>query len=450
MVARKAAYAVGKAAAYAAGNAVACSVVCALLCLPLLLPAARRPQYGGSLRIETSASFENLDPSESPADSADAAAKEKILTQVFETLVQLDADGQPHPELATSWAHDAARKKWLFTIRPNVTLHNGTTWDPPGGVIAIDDHRPIDEILRTLAKPQSAIAVHMPDGTLEGTGPFRVTRWEPRKAITLEAFDRYWGGRPYLDQIDIRMGRPPHDQGLDFDLGKADIVEIPLTDVKRIQQRGGKVALSPPVETLALVFDNPNPELDRVREALGWSIDRPAIHSVLLQKQGEISGALLPQWLSGYAFLFDRDRNVAKAKELAPNPPPLTLVYDKQNALIRSIADRIMLNASDAGIAIRAATGASGDIHIALLRIRSLDPRVALEDLAAALQAPTVGTASSDPANLFAMERALIAVRRLIPLFQLPVAVELNADVRNWSPRQARWHDVWMGERSRP
>jgi MarR-like DNA-binding transcriptional regulator SgrR of sgrS sRNA len=397
-----------------------------------------------------SASFDNLDPAESPTDSADAAAKEKILAQVFETLVRIDAEGQPHPLLATSWIHDVARKKWVFTLRTNIALHNGAAWDPPGGVVAVDDRRPIEEILRNLAKPQSAIAVHMPDGTIEGTGPFRVTHWAPRKSITLEAFDRYWGGRPFLDQIDIGMGRSQHDQGLDFDLGKADVVEIPLTDVKRIQQRGGKVSLSQPVETLALVLDNPKPDLDRVREALAWSIDRPAIHGVLLQKQGEISGALLPQWLSGYAFLFDRDRNVAKAKELAANAPPLTLAYDKQNALIRSIADRVMLNASDAGIAIHPATGASGDIHIALLRIRSLDPRLALEDLAAALQAPTVGTSSSEPENLYAMERALIEVRRVIPLFQLPAAVELNSDVRNWSSREASWQDIWMGERSKP
>jgi len=424
--------------------------LCLALLLPLTLAAARRPQYGGSLRIEMAASFDNLDPSESPSDGAGAAAKDNVLTQVFETLVQLDNEGRPRPLLAASWTHDPARKKWLFAVRPNVTLHNGAPWEPPGGAIAIDDRRPIEEILRNLAKPQSAIAVRMPDGTLEGTGPFRVTRWEPRKFITLEAFDHYWGGRPFLDQIEIHLGRSLHDQGLDFDLGKADAVEIPLTDVKRIQQRGARVALSLPVETLALVFDNPKPELDRVREALAWSVDRAAIHSVLLQKQGEICGALMPQWLSGYAFLFDRDRNVARAKELASNPPPLTLVYDNQSSLIRSIAERIMLNAADAGITIRPATGPAGDLHIALLQIRTFDPRLALEDLATALLSPTVGTSSSEPANLYAMERALIEVRRLIPLFQLPIAVELNADVRNWPVRQARWQDVWMDERAKP
>ena len=417
---------------------------CCLLLLALPVTAARRPQYGGSLRIQTSAVFNNLDPSESPTSGDDAAAKENIHGNVFETLVELDGAGKPQPLLAATWTHDPTRKKWLFTARPNVTLHNGAVWDPPGGVIAIDDRKPLDEILHGLAKPQNAIAVRMPDGTLEGTGPFRVAHWEAGKEITLEAFDRYWGGRPFLDQIDIRLGRPLHDQGLDFDLGKADIVETPLTELKRIQQRGGIVALSPPVETLALVFDNPKPELDRVRAALAWSIDRQAIHSVLLQKQGDISGALLPQWLSGYAFLFDLDRNVAQAKDLAANAPPLTLLYDRQSPLLRSIAERIVLNAADAGITIKPASGASGDLHLASFRIRGFDPRIALENLAGTQQAPP------EPANLYAMEKALIEVRRLVPLFQLPIAFELNPQVRNWSPRQSRWANVWMDERPKP
>ncbi len=425
-------------------------LACACLLLGLPATAARRPQYGGSLRFDTLASFDNLDPTDSPASAEDAAAKDGILGNVFETLVRLDAEGQPQPWLATSWSHDSARRKWLFAVRPNVTLHNGVAWEPPGGAIVVDDRKPLDEILRSLAKPQSAIAVRLPDGTLEGTGPFRIAHWEPRKAITLEAYEHYWGGRPFLDQIEIHLGRPLHDQGLDFDLGKSDVIEIPLTDVKRIQQRGGKVLLSPPVETLTLVFDDDKTELDRVREALAWSIDRQSIYNVLLQKQGEISGALLPQWLSGYAFLFDRDRNVAKAKELAANPAALTLAYDKTNPLLRSIAERIMLNAADAGIALKAAAGAPADVHLALLRIRSIDPRLALEDLAVALQAPPVAAVGPEPSNLYAMERALIDVRRLIPLFHLPLAYELNAQVRNWSARRANWADVWMDERSKP
>ena len=46
---------------------------------------------------------------------------------------------------------------------------------------------------------------------------------------------------------------------------------------------------------------DPKPVAD---PALALAGDRSASHAVLFQRQGEISGALLPQWLSGYAFLF--------------------------------------------------------------------------------------------------------------------------------------------------
>src|SRR5882724_1324230 len=109
-----------------------------------LLVAARRPRYGGELRVETRSS-----------DFLDGL--------VFETLVRLDERGEPMPWLATSWSHDAAGKRWVFTPRSGVTLHDGAAWSP--GMIAVADDRPIESILRDLARPKNAIKV--------ATGPFR-------------------------------------------------------------------------------------------------------------------------------------------------------------------------------------------------------------------------------------------------------------------------------------
>src|SRR5208337_4751063 len=99
---------------------------------------------------------------------------------------------------------------------------------------------------------------------------------------------------------------------------------------------------SSPVRLMALVF-GPRISDARVREALALAVDRSAIHSVLLQKQGEISGALLPQWITGYAFVFGATADVAKAQALvaavAPADRALSLAAD--DAANRSIADRI-------------------------------------------------------------------------------------------------------------
>ena len=51
------------------------------------------------------------------------------------------------------------------------------------------------------------------------------------------------------------------------------------------------------------------------REALSSS-GRGSMAGVLLQKQAEAAAALLPQWLSGYAFLFTLDTNLDRAKEM--------------------------------------------------------------------------------------------------------------------------------------
>src|SRR5260370_32545464 len=135
------------------------------------------------------------------------------------------------------------------------------------------------------------------------------------------------------------MGRSLREQAVDREVGRADVVEVPVTELRRLQQRGASVFATRPVETLALVFENAR-VMDTVREAVALAIDRTAIHNVLLQKQGEISGALLPQWLSGYAFLFAAERNVARARQLGGGQT-LGFAYDRQDSVIRSIAERI-------------------------------------------------------------------------------------------------------------
>src|SRR5271154_4224173 len=208
--------------------------------------AARRPQYGGELRIEMSAVLQNLDPSQVPADPAVVAAKERLLPEVFETLVRLDQHGEPQPWLATSWTHDAARKRWLFSVRPNVMLHNGSPWVPPNGVIEVPDDPPLEQLLRDLARPRNAIAVRADDGSLLGTGPFKIASADSGKSLILSAHSAYWGGRPYLDSIHLQMGRSLVEQTTDFELGKADVIEVPVADSRWNRQGAVRPYLSVP------------------------------------------------------------------------------------------------------------------------------------------------------------------------------------------------------------
>ena len=419
-----------------------------------LLHAERRPRYGGILRIEMQSAVATLDPAQPATDPVESAAQVRLAGQVYETLVRLDDFGEPQPLLATGWVHDVARRRWVFTPRPYVTFHNGAAWEPAGGAIYVDDRQPIEEILRTLAQPRNAVVMRNPDGTVAGTGPFRLAQWDAGKSARLEANETYWGGRPYLDQIEFRMGRTPRDQALDLELGKADVVELSPADVRRAQQRGGKLKMSAPIEIVGLLFDRSKPEMPRLRDALSLSVDRSAILTVLLQKQGEISGALLPQWLSGYAFLFSTARDLARARQLVAPTQTLSFAFDRQDPLLRSIAERIILNASEAGLTLRAVPAPTADVRLMTLRVMSLDAREALEQFAGQLQVPP--PASAPDASLYDIERALIESAGVVPLFQVPAAWQLSPAVHNWGSRQSilddRWAlaDVWVETQNKP
>src|ERR1017187_5407075 len=56
------------------------------------------------------------------------------------------------------------------------------------------------------------------------TPGFTVASWLGRRAV-LTPDDNTTGGRPFLDSVEIEMGRPLRDQALDFGLGKVDVVE---------------------------------------------------------------------------------------------------------------------------------------------------------------------------------------------------------------------------------
>jgi hypothetical protein len=195
---------------------------------------------------------------------------------------------------------------------------------------------------------------------------------------------------------------------LDLQLGKADVGELSEDTARRAQQSNLKIWASSPLTLYALKFAAPvKSQNDRtLREVLGLSIDRNAMARVLLQKQADPASSFLPQWLSGYAFLFDMESNLER-KELRASLPatalgtaqPLRVALDAGNDLSNLIAERVAVNARGAGIALQivsrttppAAGDGSGnaakpesDAQLISWRYTTLSSRDALESLAAA------------------------------------------------------------------
>ncbi len=285
------------------------------------------------------------------------------------------------------------------------------------------------------------------------TRGFAIAQWEGGHRAVYSADPGAAGGRPFLDGIEIQMGRPVHDQSIALGLGKADVVEFDPSD----PQRGAsnhKVWSSLPVRVLVLRF-SPRVEDARVREALALAVDRASIHGVMLQRQGEITGALLPQWISGEAFLFPASTDVAKARSLVAGLPAAARTFSLGAAdpANRRIADRIALNARDAGLTVTAAPpGSPGDVRLLEVRIPSADPSAALTGLASALGL-TAPARIDSPETLYAAERALLEGYRVVPLFHLPDVYGVNPRVKG-APGitplgEWRFENLWV-ESGRP
>jgi ABC-type transport system substrate-binding protein len=121
----------------------------------------------------------------------------------------------------------------------------------------------------------------------------------------------------------VTLGVPSLRQLFDLQLGKADLVELSPELVRRAIRENLRVWSSAPVTLYGLHFDDTLPAASdaKLREALALSLDRHTMANVLLQRQAEPAAALLPQWLSGYAFLFTMEKDIERAKEIRAGFP---------------------------------------------------------------------------------------------------------------------------------
>jgi len=214
-----------------------------------------------------------------------------------------------------------------------------------------------------------------------------------------------------------------------------------------------------PVELLALVFPpNSKAQDPHLREALALSIDRNPIRSVLLKGAGEPSASLLPNWMTGYSVAFSTQPDIQRAKALLAESQqsltanPLILTYDPRDPQSQIIAERIALNAREAGIIVQVSLSGAADIQLVRIALPTPDPALALRELAhrLALPAPVFhGTNIRDPSieDLYQAERALLDSKTVIPLFHLPVVSAVSARVHPWDPDPlGSWNlaDVWL------
>ena len=429
--------------------------------------AATRPHYGGTLHVEMRAAPTSLDPADTP--QPDWSGYRNLSSLIFDTIVSLNAQGKPEPALATSWKAESGDQRWQFLLRRGVTFPDGApvtpdavaaslrkmnpTWKvfSEGEAVVIERDSPAPNLPAELSLARNAVA-RREGGKISGTGPFAVSQWTPGKKLGLVARDNYWGGRPFLDAIEIELGKSFGEQMISFDLGKTQLIEVAPEQAHREIAEGRRIESSAPIELIALVFgrDPQSPEDARQRQALALSIDRDLLSTVVLHGGGEPAGGLLPNWMTGYAFLFPTSIDLAAARQMRseiPHTTSWTLGYDPSHPTARVIAERIVLNARDAGMGMQITTASTADLRIVWLPLISIDPQIALNELASELGLPQSKSAFGSIDDLYAAENKLLQSQRVIPLLHLRMASGVSNTVRNWrTDRDGSWRmpNVWL------
>ena len=193
-----------------------------------------------------------------------------------------------------------------------------------------------------------------------GTGPFRIVEFKRDVLIRYERNENYWRKNlPYFDGIESRLIPDPMIASAMMQAREADFfTNADVRTALDLEQMGFKVNWGPGL-LMALLpnsSDPASPYADRrVREALEYAIDRPAVAKMIGQGKYEPLTQLAGKKFPGYVPDFDpRPYNVAKARQLlaeAGYPDGFRtkiLAYD----LARDLAAALQSYLGEAGIEV--------------------------------------------------------------------------------------------------
>ncbi|MEI2385529.1 nickel ABC transporter substrate-binding protein [Breoghania sp. JC706] len=251
---------------------------------------------------------------------------------VYEPLVRYREDGTLAPWLATSWEVSDGGRVYTFHLRRGVTFSNGEPFDA-GAVVAnieavlanrsrhawlelanqiqraeaIDGHTvrltlkdPYYPVLEELALPRPfrfiAPSQFVKGGTVDGikapigTGPWTLVETRFGERDLFERNERYWGEKPALKQIEVKVILDPNTRAVAMETGEIDLIygtdgPISPDTFERFKRMGAfSTGLSRPVETRVFAL-NTNRGATRdlaVRRAINHAVDKDTMIATVL------------------------------------------------------------------------------------------------------------------------------------------------------------------------
>ncbi|MEM7345651.1 MAG: ABC transporter substrate-binding protein, partial [Chloroflexota bacterium] len=283
-----------------------------------------------------------------PGNPHDYSSSFVLLDLLYEPLVRYGQDGTIEPALAESWEISEDGLTWTFTLRQDVTFHDGTPFNAEtvkwnmDRWVGVDRHNWLPTTSRidsveatdeftvvltlnqpyypamqdfTLVRPVRFLSSESVDQSGEfaqaiGTGPWQVESIEDNQAVLVRN-ESYWGEKPAPEKLVIEVILDPQTRIAALLSGEVDIIGgeylggISLESLPVLERNEAiNILNGDSLVSLYISTQYQKPPFDdlRVRQALNMAIDRVGINNALFGGKGEAAQNLMPSNIPYVAF----------------------------------------------------------------------------------------------------------------------------------------------------
>jgi oligopeptide transport system substrate-binding protein len=326
-----------------------------------------------------------------PAVSGEATSQ-RYIRQLFSGLVRLDAELELAPDIARDWLLSDDSRTYTFHLRNNVFFHDGRkvkaedfkySWERalnPGtasqtAAIYLGDIVGASEVLAGYSEEISGVKVigdytlsvtidepksyflpkltyvtafvvdrdNVAEGDewwrhLNGTGPFKLWRWDETSSLVLERNELYYGDLADVEFVVFHLwaGRPMEM----YEMGQIDISQVDFGYIDKVSDKAGAfyqdLVVIPELSFFYIGFNHSKPPFDDaiIRRAFSQAVDKDKLASLVFKDMMHPADGILPLGMPGFnEDLLGLTFDVDKAKELiatssygdASNLPPITI-----------------------------------------------------------------------------------------------------------------------------
>ena len=327
--------------------------------------------FAGSVSAKLLRHASQVDPGTMDPHALASLYNTRVLNQIYEPLVDRDESFKPAPRLAVSWEQIPGGKGWRFKLRPDVRFHDGAPFgaddvvfsvkrglDPLSAVktallnvtgaqkvdgltvdiftaqptpvlpLALTNFRIVSKAWcekHKVERPQDFKAKEETHATrhANGTGAFKLVRWDTDVKTVLAAHAGYWGKRGNVTEAHYLVVATAATRVAGLISGEIDIVVDPaVQDILRLKGQPGIVigeAVGTGSQFLGFHHGKKLPFNDpRVRQAVRAAIDVDALRTKVMRDTAVTQRAIYSPVIDGFDPRFAKAApyDPARAKQL--------------------------------------------------------------------------------------------------------------------------------------